>query len=331
MAMEPNPLGGLPRVGMGCWAIGGPTWAGDTPVGYAHTDDDESRRAIEAAWQAGVRIYDTAAGYGAGHSEALLGEVLGNRDGSVIITKFGPLIDREHKQIIGQDISPAAIRTSALASLERLRRDRIDVLLCHVNMMDIADVPAVFDTLETLRAEGVVGSYGWSTDFPERLDAAAGYPGFSTVEHGMNVFFDAPTISGVAERHGVAQVIRSPLAMGLLTGKFHAGQRLGSDDVRSNTFDWLDYFKGGVVSQEHLDRLDRLRDLLTVGGRSLGQGALCWLLAKSPALIPVPGARSAEQVIENAAAMELGPLPAATMAEIESVIDRPPEGPARER
>lgn len=249
----------------------------------------------------------------------------------MIVTKFGPLTDQANRQIVGQDITPAGIRASAVASLKRLRRDRIDVLLCHVNSMDIADVPTVFDTLEELRADGIVASYGWSTDFPERLDAAAGYPEFSTVEHGMNVFFNAPTISGVAERHGLAQVIRSPLAMGLLTGKFRAGQRVADGDVRANTFDWLDYFKGGIVSQDHLDRLDMLRDLLTVDGRSLGQGALCWLLAKSPALIPVPGARTARQAAENASAMEFGPLPADIMADIEKAIARPPEGPARER
>ena len=119
--------------------------------------------------------------------------------------------------------------------------------------------------------------------------------------------------------------------MGLLTGKFRAGDRLDPSDVRSNTFDWMDYFKGGVVSAAHIAKLDAIRDLLTTGGRTVGQGALGWLLGRSPALLPVPGAKTPAQVQENADAMTLGALPASVMDEIESIIDRPPEGPPRER
>jgi len=331
MTLDTNPLRDCPRIGLGCWAIGGKTWAGQTPVGYANANDQDSRQAIDAAWEAGARVFDTAAAYGAGHSETLLGEVLGNRDGSIIVSKFGPVIDSAAKQITGEAFDPESIRRSAMDSRTRLCRDKIDVLLCHINSMDVVNVPPVFDTLEALRNDGIIGSYGWSTDFPERLSAAAGYPGFAAVEHGMNIFFDAPSLSAVAERHHLPQIIRSPLAMGLLTGKFAVGDKIAVEDVRSNTFDWLDYFKDGVVSQDHLERLDSLRELLTVGGRTLGQGALCWLLAKSPALIPVPGARNAVQAKENTEAMAFGPLPNSIMQEIEVLIERPEEGQARER
>ena len=331
MSMNPNPLTNTPRIGMGCWAIGGPLWAGETPLGYSGTDDAESKRTIEAAWAGGVRVFDTAAVYGAGHSEALLGEVLGNRAGSVVVSKFGPVFDRETRQVVRDDVRPAAIRASAEASLARLQRERIDVLLCHVNTLPVAKVPEVFDTLETLRDEGKIASYGWSTDFPERLDAAAGWPGFAAVEYAMNLFFDAPSQHAMAERHGLQQLIRSPLAMGLLTGKFAGGEAVAKDDVRANTFDWLDYFKDGFVSEALITRLDAVRELLTSDGRTLGQGALGWLLARSPAVIAVPGAKTVAQAEENAAAMALGPLPEAVMVEIERLIDRPPEGPARER
>ncbi len=331
MSMTPNPLTDSPRIGMGCWAIGGPLWSGETPLGYSGTDDAESARTIEAAWAAGVRVFDTAAVYGAGHSEALLGQVLGNRAGSIVVSKFGPVFDRETRQVLRDDVSPAAIRASTEASLDWLRRDRIDVLLCHVNTLPVAQVPEVFDTLEALRGAGKIGSYGWSTDFPERLDAAAGWPGFAAVEYTMNVFFDAPSQHAMAERHGLQHLIRSPLAMGLLTGKFAAGDAVASDDVRANTFEWLDYFKDGRVSEALIARLDAVRELLTSGGRTLGQGALGWLLARSPGLIPVPGAKTVAQAEENAAAMALGPLPAEVMAEIERLVARPPEGPARER
>lgn len=320
-----------PRVGMGCWAIGGKCEADGLAVGYGETDDEESRRAIEAAWDAGVRVFDTAAAYGAGHSERLLGETIGNRPDAVVVTKFGPVIDEARRKIVGEALDARSIRASALASRERLKRDQIEVLLCHKNTLEVSDAPAVFDTLEQLRSEKVIAAYGWSTDFPERLESAAHYKGFVAVEHAMNVFFDAPSISKVAESHQLTQIIRSPLAMGLLTGKFRAGDRIDPSDVRSNSFDWMDYFTRGKVSAAHVAKLEAIRELLTSGGRTVGQGALCWLLGKSSSLLPVPGARTVAQVQENAAAVTLGPLPSSVMDEIETVIDRPPEGPPRER
>ena len=320
-----------PRVGMGCWAIGGPCAAGGLAVGYGETDDEESRRTIEAAWNAGVRVFDTAAAYGAGHSERLLGETIGNRSDAVIVTKFGPIVDEANRRIVGEAVDGESIRTSALASRDRLKRDQIEVLLCHVNTLAVSDAPGVFDTLEELRLEGVIASYGWSTDFPDRLGSAAHTEGFVAVEHSMNVFFEAESISEIARDHQLAQIIRSPLAMGLLTGKFRVGDRLDPSDVRSNSFDWMDYFRDGVVSEAHVAKLEAVRELLKSGGRTVGQGALCWLLAKSHSLFPVPGAKTVKQVQENAAAADLGPLPSSIVDEIDRIIDRPPEGPPRER
>lgn len=320
-----------PRIGMGCWAIGGTCEANGLAVGYGETDDHESRRTLEAAWEAGVRVFDTAAAYGAGHSERLLGETIGNRPDAVLVTKFGPVVDEDRREIVGEALDAGSIRASALASRGRLKRDQIEVLLCHKNTLEIAHVPEVFDTLEQLRSDGVIASYGWSTDFPERLESASHYKGFVAVEHAMNLFFDAVSMSRVARSHGFTQIIRSPLAMGVLTGKFRAGDRIDASDVRSNSFDWMDYFKGGTVSAAHIAKLEAIRELLTSGGRTVGQGALCWLLGKSPSLLPVPGAKTVEQVRENAAAATLGPLPPSLMNEIENVIDRPHEGPPRER
>ena len=70
----------VPRIGMGCWAIGGPFYDGDVPLGWGDVDDNESIRALEASCDAGVRYFDTAAGYGSGHSERLVGQAFGDRD-----------------------------------------------------------------------------------------------------------------------------------------------------------------------------------------------------------------------------------------------------------
>jgi aryl-alcohol dehydrogenase-like predicted oxidoreductase len=119
--------------------------------------------------------------------------------------------------------------------------------------------------------------------------------------------------------------------MGLLTGKFAANPEVPRDEVRANDFAWMDYFKGGRVAPDYADRLAGIRHLLAADGRTLAQGAIGWLLARSPRTLPIPGFRNAAQVGENVGALEKGPLPAEIMAEIERLIDRKPDEPGRPR
>jgi aryl-alcohol dehydrogenase-like predicted oxidoreductase len=147
----------------------------------------------------------------------------------------------------------------------------------------------------------------------------------------MNVFFDAPSMLGVVERHGLLSINRSPLAMGVLGGELGGASPLPANDIRRNTFDWMDYFKEGQVVPEITRQLGAVRELLRTGGRSLAQGAIGWLWAKSPSTLPIPGFRSAKHADDTITALEFGPLPEATMAAIERVIERAPEGPFRER
>lgn len=231
----------------------------------------------------------------------------------------------------GPKFDTTYIRNSILQSRERLRREQIDVMLLHLNGLSIEEAKPVFDTLEDLRIQGQVASFGWSTDFWDNLDAVASRPGFNAVQHSMNIFFDAPSLSAIAKVHDLIQFNRSPLAMGVLTGKFSNSQRIGMDDVRRNDADWQGYFNDGVALPKYINKLEAVRDLITVGGRTLAQGALCWLLAKSPRTLPLPGAKSAKQAEENSKAIDYGPLPDSIMVEIEAVLKRPPEGPPRAR
>ncbi len=320
-----------PRIGMGCWAIGGAFWRGDQAVGYSGTNDADSLQAIEASWEAGIRVFDTSAVYGAGHSEALLGKALGTRSDAIIVSKFGNAFDASTKQMTGSQYDPAYIKDSVEQSRSRLCRDQIDVMLLHLNDLSIEESLPVFETLDGLRSRGHIASYGWSTDYAASIDAVAGQEGFTTVQHAMNVYFDATSLSAVADSHDLVKLIRSPLAMGVLTGSFSKGRRIGKDDIRSEEANWQGYFDNGEASAQCLKQLDAVRELLTVGGRTLAQGALCWLLAKSANNVPIPGAKNAEQAQQNAAALEFGPLPADIMETIETVIDRPPEGQNRAR
>lgn len=323
--------GQVPALGLGCWAIGGPWTAGGTPAGWGVVDDAESTRAIHAAVDAGVRFFDTAQAYGAGHSERVLGQALQGRADVRVATKVGLSIDSANRALIGPDITPAAITASIDASLLRLQRSRIDLVLLHLNSLPVADAVGVFDTLDTLRDAGKIAAYGWSTDFPDRAAAFAGRPGMVAVEHAMNVFFRADALMPVIAAHGLLSINRSPLAMGLLGGNYGAGTQIGAQDVRSQNAEWLAYFKNGQVAPAFARQLDAVRGLLQTGGRSLAQGALGWLWARADTTLPIPGFRTVAQVTDLAGALEHGPLSPATMAAIEAVILREPEGPPRER
>jgi len=96
--------------------------------------------------------------------------------------------------------------------------------------------------------------------------------------------------------------------MGVLTGKFTENSRLGTNDVRGKQPEWLRYFDQGQPKPEWLERLAGIRKILMAGGRTLAEGALGWIWARSPQTIPIPGFRTVKQVEENVAALRFGPL-----------------------
>lgn len=324
-------LNNNPRLGMGCWAIGGPLWAGDAPLGWGDVDDEESISAIHAAIDRGARYFDTASVYGAGHSETVLGAALKGRDDIVISTKIGNRFDEATKQATGA----ISTRDEAVAEIEgclrRLGREHIDMIFLHLNEMPPEEAAPIFDALEAARATGKIGAFGWSTDFPDSASAYAGLPGFTAVQHTMNLWFPARQVLSVIEHHGLLSVNRMPLAMGVFSGKYTANSTLQPSDIRNNRFDWMEYFQGGQVVPEVLAMLEAVRELLQTGGRSVAQGALGWIWARSANTCPIPGFRTVEQAEQNAAALEFGALPESVMTEIEALIERPPEGPPRAR
>lgn len=312
----------VPRLGLGCWAIGGPMNFNGVASGYGPIDDAEALRAVRRGYDLGIRLFDTAEAYGVGHSETLLGEALAGCPDAVLITKFGFTTDAATRTLSGVDVSPANIRRAVEGSLRRLRRERLDVLLLHVNELPVDEAGPVFDTLETLRREGKIGAFGWSTDYPDRLAAVGGREGFAAVEFDLNVLIDAPAMVAGAEARGLLALCRLPLAMGLLSERFGPASRLPASDVRGSAQPWLQFFKDGRPSAHFLERRERIRDLLRADGRSVPQGALAWLLARSPRAVPLPGFRSVAQVEENVAVLEKGPLPPGVMADIKRVLER---------
>jgi aryl-alcohol dehydrogenase-like predicted oxidoreductase len=309
-------------MGLGCWAIGGPFWAGNDPLGWGEVDDNESIRAIHRALDLGVTFFDTADVYGAGHSERVLGRALsGQRDRMVIATKFGLTFDETTRQVTGSDASPEYIRRACEASLRRLNTDYIDLYQFHIGI-PAAEAGSVLDALDELVTDGLIRAYAWSTDDPECAHVFAERPSCTAVQHELNVLRDAEPILALCEEFDLASVNRSPLAMGLLTGKFQAGSSLPTDDIRGTNPPWMQYFTDGKPNTECLGKLEAVREILTSGGRTLAQGALAWIWARSERTIPIPGFRTVAQVEENVAAMQSGSLTADQMHEIEVLLGR---------
>lgn len=316
-------------LGLGCWAIGGPWYQGDQPLGWGKVDDDESIRAIRRGLELGVTLFDTADVYGTGHSERILARALaGHRDEVVIATKWGNTFDEQSRQLTGVDPTPEYLRRAVTGSLRRLATDHIDLYQLHLNDLPISTAEDLLGALEDLIAEGLIRAYGWSTDHADRAEAwAVAGEHCTAIQHTLSVLQDAPEVLAVCERHNLASINRGPLAMGLLTGKFTAESTLASDDVRGIAPQWLDWFRDGRPAPEWLSRVAAVRETLTVGGRTLAQGALGWIWARSGRTVPIPGFRTVAQVEQNAGALEHGPLPADRVAEVERLLAELRGGP----
>ncbi|WP_405873436.1 MULTISPECIES: aldo/keto reductase [unclassified Streptomyces] len=316
---------GVSALGFGCWAIGG-EWQNTEgqPLGWGKVDDEESVRAIHRALDLGVTFFDTADTYGAGHSERVLGRALGKRrDDVVVATKWGNVFDEETRTLTGSDDSPEYARRALTASLARLGTDHVDLYQLHLSDLDLEQAAQLRDACEEFVREGLIRAYAWSTDDPARAAVFAEGEHCAAVQHSVNVLEDTPEMFALCEELGLASINRSPLAMGLLGGRRRPGQALEAGDVRSRPPAWLGGFVGGTgADEEWFARVESLREILTSDGRTLAQGALGWLWARSPRTVPIPGFRSVEQAEQNAGAIAKGPLTAAQLAEVDRVLGR---------
>jgi aryl-alcohol dehydrogenase-like predicted oxidoreductase len=197
-----------------------------------------------------------------------------------------------------------------------LNTDVIDLYQLHVWDYPLEKVPAMVDLLESLVKEGKIRYYGWSTDSVEGARLFAEGKHCVAIQHDLNVVLDAPEMLKLCEELNLASVNRSPLARGALSGKYNKNTVFPQNDVRTD--DWSrDHFFAPT-----LDQLDSIREILTSNGRTLVQGALAWIWARSEKTIPIPGFKTVAQVEENAKAMEFGPLTAEQVKEIDTILGR---------
>lgn len=308
-------------MGLGCWAIGGPwTWAqpgrDPYPAGWGRIDDEESIRAIHAGLDAGINFFDTAANYGAGHSERMLAKALAGRSQDVIVaTKFGHIIDETSKTVYGDmDQIVPNVRQDVEGSLRRLNRDAIDIYQLHEGSYDVDRAEELRGILEDLVQEGKIRWYGWSTDLVDRAQVFASGEHCTSIQFQLNALFDNPAMRKLCADSDLAGINKDPLHRGVLTGKFDTHTTFPEDDIRS-----LRDF-GDDTMAARLQAVDALRGVLTSAGRTMAQGALAYIWALDEGMVPIPGFKSVEQVQENAAAMEFGPLTSEELHQVQQIV-----------
>ena len=317
-------------LGLGCMEIGGkmkdnesfPSLKENQPMfSLGDVDDDESIRTIHFALEAGVNFFDTAPAYGAGHSERVLGRALsGRRAKAIIATKFGKLIDEADNQF-GRYKSARElinnIRKECEDSLRRLMTDTIDLYQFHQLDLKLDDfAEEVISILEALVSAGKIQWYGWSTNDPASVRIFAQAEHCTAIQHNLNLIQDAPTPLSLCDEFNQASIARGILGMGFLTGKYTAGNYrslLSPDDYR---------LRSGSYFLSLLENLEKVRDILTSNGRTVAQGALAWVWARSERTLPIPGFRTLAQVEENIQAFDFGPLTIRQMEEIEILLGR---------
>lgn len=315
-------------LGLGCWAIGGPWLFNGAQAGWSGVNDEESIRALHRALDLGANFFDTAANYGAGHSERLLAKALkGRRDQAVIATKFGYRVNEAAKVVMHYDDREeesnvaSRLRADLEGSLRRLETDYVDVYQLHVWGLTVERALAAREVLEDLVREGKIRTYGWSTDRTEAVKAFSTTPNCSVVQQQFSVLDGNAELLSLCEELNLASIIRGPLGMGLLTGKYAPQSTFEKDDIREH-FNWHPGFKDGSPTEEWLLALESIREVLTSNGRTLAQGALAWLWGRSAVAIPIPGFKTVNQVEENCGALEFGPLMPEQMEEIERILGR---------
>lgn len=309
-------------MGLGCWAMGG-LWTYDgEPAGWGGVDDAESIRAIHCALEAGINFYDTAANYGCGHSERILGQAIaGQRDRVIIATKFGYVIDEKSRIVTRNDENVVnRIRQECEASLRRLKTDYIDLYQFHKDDYDPGKAAEVRDLLEILVEEGKIRWYGWSTINPEGAEVFAQGQHCAAIQHWMNIGTDMPEMLAVCEKYNQASIVRSPLGSGNMTGKFTRDSRFPEDDWRR---DWNSPSEFLIQRRQRIAAVGKF--FAEAGdARTLAQIALAWIWTRSGRTIPIPGFKTVAQVQENIQAMEFGLLSKEQMLKIDEIFERAP-------
>lgn len=281
------------EIGFGAWAIGGGAMIGNTAIGWGSADDEESEKAILASLEAGINFFDTADIYGLGHSEELLGKIIGNKPGIIIATKVGN-VSRNNQFTV--DYSKEHIIRACEDSLRRLRRDAIDIYQLHTARLHHLQSGECIEAMQQLQQQGKVRYWGLSLNTFHPLPEA-GYllqqksgNGFQLVLNLLNQR-SLPLLEQAAQ-NGYGIIARMPLQFGLLTGKFDNGVSFTENDHRKNRLT-----KEVVEAANHA--LSAIWVLCQKYNCSKAQLALSYVLSHPQVSVIIPGIRTADHVKGN--------------------------------
>ncbi len=289
--MEMRSLGtssiGISPILMGTWQAGKAMWTG--------IDDNETQKAIRAAYDSGINTFDTAEVYGNGHSERILGKALsGVRDKVVVATK-----------VFSNHLKYEQVIKACERSLKNLQTDYIDLFQIHwpPGSFGHAAVPMeeIMKAFNDLKKQGKIRAIGVSNFNHQQLEAAAECAEIVSLQPPYSLFWrqveqDAAVF---CRRNGLSILAYSPMAQGLLTGKFGPAHQFEKGDHRSSN---------RLFQPPHVQRvqaaLGQLKPIADAKGITLGQLALAWVIAQ-PNTCAIAGARNAEQAVQNAAASQI--------------------------
>ncbi len=299
------------EVGLGCWQIGGDQWG--------NVSDNDALDVLRTSVAAGVTFLDTADVYGAGRSEELIGGFLKelSRDKLFIASKFG----RFPRPGWPANFDPKTIREHTENSLKRLGTDRLDLTQLHCLPMEQLKRNEVWETVRTLQKEGKILRFGSSVESVAEAEECLKQPGLASLQIIFNIFRQTPAFGLLDKcgKQGVAIIVRLPLASGLLAGKYTPKTTFGPNDHRTINRDGEKFNVGetfaGLGFEKGLEMVERLKPLVPVG-YTLPQLALRWCLDHPAVTVIIPGARNRSQAEANAAASDLPPLPAETLAKL---------------
>lgn len=280
------------EISLGSWL----TYAGGV-------DAERTRACTDAAFEVGINFFDTANVYGRGAAESVWGEILSGRprDSYVLATKVcGQMSD----DAADRGLAATQIAKQIDASLQRLQTDFVDLYQAHRFDPDVP-VEETVEALQRVVEEGKARFLGFSEWTPEQIEAAIAIGGpdlFVSSQPQYSMLWQAPEVEvfPLCSTNGISQIVWSPLAQGILTGKYRPGAEppAGSRASSGSMSGFMDL----VMSDGALEAVDRLRPIADGAGLSLAEMALAWVLRRDELASAIVGASRPEQVHANAAA-----------------------------
>ena len=281
----------------------------------------ERERAVECldrAFEVGINFIDTANVYGRGAAEEFLGEALAKRDRNsyILATKlYFPMSDED------KGLSRAQVEKQIDASLARLRTDHVDLYQCH-RYDETTPLEETMAALSEVVRSGKARYLGFSEWTAPQIEAALAIPGvekFVSSQPQYSLLYRVPEaeVIPLSARSGISQIVWSPLAQGVLTGKYRPGEPPPADSRAAS--DSMGSFIGRWTRDDVLEAVERLRPVAVEAGLTLPQLALAWILREPNVASAIVGATKPEQVEANASASGIT-LSDDTLAAIEGAL-----------